>query len=86
MDHPPLPVLLLAVSRFLLGDSLPAIHVPPALCAAGLVIMTGLMARTLCGTRSSLIITALAVIAMPVYMVMTRFYSMNADGITPDRR
>lgn len=78
VDHPPLSALLLTINRFLLGDSLLAIRILPALCAAGLVITTGLMARTLGGTRSRLIITAIAVIAMPVYMVITSFYSMNS--------
>ncbi len=78
VDHPPLSVLLLAVSRALFGDSLSALRLFPALASAGTVLMTGLTVRLLGGSRVAIVIAALAVIAMPVYLLMGSFYSMNA--------
>ncbi len=81
VDHPPLSIGLLALSRWLFGESLPAIRLFPSLAAAGTVFLTGMMARRLGGNRTAMIIAALAVIAAPVYMVMGSFYSMNVFEI-----
>ncbi|HMK38705.1 MAG TPA: glycosyltransferase family 39 protein [Bacteroidota bacterium] len=78
VDHPPLSILLLAASRRVFGDSLPWLRVLPALCAAGTVFMTGLTVRLLGGSRAAIITAALAVIAMPTFLLMSNFYSMNA--------
>jgi len=78
VDHPPLSILLLAVSRRLFGDSLPWLRVFPALSAAATVYMTGLTVHLLGGSRRAIIIAALAVIAMPTILIMSSFYSMNA--------
>jgi 4-amino-4-deoxy-L-arabinose transferase-like glycosyltransferase len=81
VDHPPLSIGLLALSRRLFGESLPAVRLFPSLAAAGTVFLTGMMARRLGGNRTAMIIAALAVIAAPVYMVMGSFYSMNVFEI-----
>ncbi|RPH38277.1 hypothetical protein EHM92_00400, partial [bacterium] len=81
VDHPPLSILILALSRWLLGDSLPAIRFFPSLAAAGTVFLTGLMARRLGGDRTAMIIAALAAIAVPVYLLMGSFFSMNVFEI-----
>jgi hypothetical protein len=78
VDHPPLSILLLALSRRIFGDSMPALRLLPALAAAATVTMTGLTVHRLGGSRFAIIIAALAVIAMPVFLVMGSFYSMNA--------
>jgi len=78
VDHPPMSVFLLALSRLLFGDSIPALRVFPALAASATVYMTGLTVRRLGGSRMALVIAALAVIAVPVYLLMGSFYSMNA--------
>lgn len=78
IDHPPLSIVLLALNRWILGDSIPAVRFLPALATAATVFMTGLMARRLGGTRVSMMIAALAAMAVPVYMLMGSFYSMNA--------
>ncbi len=47
VDHPPLSILLLALSRAILVDAIWALHLLPALAVAGSVFLTGLMARRL---------------------------------------
>jgi 4-amino-4-deoxy-L-arabinose transferase-like glycosyltransferase len=78
VDHPPLSIALLALSRWLFGETLPAIRLFPALAVAANVFMTGLLARRLGGNTVAVVIAALAAIAMPVSMIMGSFYSMNA--------
>ncbi|MBN1292012.1 MAG: glycosyltransferase family 39 protein [Candidatus Latescibacteria bacterium] len=78
IDHPPLSILLLALNRWILGDSIPAIRFLPALGVAGTVFLTGLITRRFGGSRTAMIIAALAVIVMPIYLLMGSFYSMNA--------
>jgi len=78
VDHPPLSILMLAASRWILGDSIPAIRFLSALGISATVFMTGILVRQLGGLGSAVVIAALAVIAMPVYQLMGSFYSMNA--------
>ena len=51
VDHPPLSVLILGVSRRLLGTSLPALRLAPALAGVATVVLTGALARRL-GARA----------------------------------
>jgi len=78
VDHPPLSILLLALSRALLGDSLRAIRFLPAVAGAVLVALTALMARELGGGRFAQLLAGLAMLIAPVYLVMDNFFSMNA--------
>lgn len=78
VDHPPLSILLLAVNRWLLGDSITAMRLLPALGISANVFVTGLVARRLGGGRIAMIIAGLAAMVVPVYLLMGSFYSMNA--------
>lgn len=78
VDHPPLSIFLLALSRWLFGDSLPAIRFFPALATSANIFAAGIIARRLGGGRTAIVVTGLAVIAMPILMLMGSFYSMNA--------
>src|SRR5258708_37175472 len=49
VDQPPLIAAVAKTVRGLLGDSLPAIHLLPALAGTAKVVLTGLMARQLGG-------------------------------------
>ena len=51
MDVPPLVPWITLIPRFLTGNALWAIHVISALVCAGTIMLTGLMARLLGGTR-----------------------------------
>src|ERR1044072_5840799 len=47
VDQPPLIAVIARAARLLLGDSLPAIHLFPALAGAGKVALSGVVAREL---------------------------------------
>ncbi|MBP1646607.1 MAG: glycosyl transferase family protein [Bacteroidetes bacterium] len=79
VDQPPLSIFVLAIVRFLLGDSLIAIRIVPALAGAVTVFLAGLMARQLGGGRFAQILAALAVLTSPVVLGNGgRYFSMNS--------
>ncbi|HUI28372.1 MAG TPA: glycosyltransferase family 39 protein [Candidatus Kryptonia bacterium] len=78
VDHPPLSILLLAASRWLLGDSLHALRFLPAVASAALVWLTARMARALGGGAIAQTLAAVAVMVAPVFLAVGNFYSMNA--------
>src|SRR5947208_12859829 len=51
VDQPPLSIALLAVSRLLIGDSLFAVRLIPAIAGALTVFLTGFLARELGGGK-----------------------------------
>lgn len=78
VDQPPLIALLTKIVRLLLGDSLPAIRLLPALAGAGTVLLTGLLARELGGGRFALGIATLGVLVAPGFLATDNLLSMNA--------
>jgi len=78
VDHPPLSIFLLWITRLFLGDSLFAIRLLPAIASAGLVFLTGTITRELGGNPRSQFLASLAVLIAPIYLVLCDFYSMNA--------
>ncbi len=78
VDHPPLSILLLRVVRELLGDSIWALRLVPALAGAATVLLVGLLARALGGGRLAQSLAMLAAVAAPLYLSLHHFYSMNA--------
>ncbi|MGH7724290.1 MAG: glycosyltransferase family 39 protein [Candidatus Eiseniibacteriota bacterium] len=78
VDHPPFSIAVLAVVRALLGDSLPALRIVPALAGVATVVFTGLIARELGGRGFALGLAALAAVLSPVFLGTGRYYSMNA--------
>jgi len=78
VDHPPLSVFLLAINRWLLGDSLPALRFLPSLAAGATAYLTGLIAKRFGGKTAAQGIAALASIIVPVYLIFGGIYSMNA--------
>src|SRR5262245_5722467 len=78
VDHPPLAPALLAVVHALLGDSLFALHLLPALAACANWLLLALLARELGGGRVAQTIAAVAGFGAPVYQAVAGFYSMNA--------
>jgi hypothetical protein len=81
VDHPPLSILLLKLSRLLLGDSLVAIRFLPALARAVTVFLTGWMTREMGGGRAAQVMAALCVMIAPVHLGIGNFYSMNVFEI-----
>jgi 4-amino-4-deoxy-L-arabinose transferase-like glycosyltransferase len=78
VDHPPLSIALLALVRALIGDSLPALRLLPALAGTATVILFGLLARQLGGGRFAQGLAALAALLSPVFLALNHYYSMNA--------
>lgn len=78
VDHPPLSVLILWIMRHLLGESLFALRLVPALAGAACVLLAGLIARELGGNRPAQTVAMAAVLSAPIYLALDHFYSMNS--------
>jgi hypothetical protein len=78
IDMPPFHPALTAAVRAVLGGSLFAIRLLPAVAGAALVVLTGLLARELGGGRRAQLLGALCVAVAPIFLVMNSFSSMNA--------
>jgi 4-amino-4-deoxy-L-arabinose transferase-like glycosyltransferase len=78
VDQPPLVALIAKLERLLLGDSLQAIRLLPALAGAGKVLLAGLIARELGGGRFAQGLAALCVLVAPGLLAIDHFLSMNA--------
>jgi hypothetical protein len=77
VDHPPLAPLLLGLNLRLLGDSLPAIRILPAICGATTMWLAAYAAARLGGKIYSQLLAALCVAMAPVFMSIFSFYSTN---------
>src|SRR5713226_6375855 len=81
VDVPPLVPWITLIPRFLTGNALWAIHVISALVCAGTIILTGLMARLLAGTRWVQGLAALASATALVLMAIGSTYAYDVfDG------
>jgi hypothetical protein len=78
VDHAPLVAFASAWSRALLGDSLFALRLLPALSAAPKVLLGGWIAREVGGGKFSQFFAALLVLLAPIYLTFDNFLSMNA--------
>jgi hypothetical protein len=68
MDFPPAIALLSAAARAVVGDSLVGIRMVPALAGTALVVLAALLARELGGGWRAQALTALCVIANPLFL------------------
>lgn len=78
VDLPPLLPALTAIPVNLVGESLFAIRVLPALAGGALVMIAGLLAREMGGRWRSQALAALATLLAPAYLAVHSFNSMNA--------
>jgi hypothetical protein len=78
VDQPPLSILILRLSELLLGDSLPAIRLLPALAGAATVALTGLLTRELGGRGWAVALACAATLSALFYLGVGNFFSMNA--------
>ena len=78
VDHPPLSIAVLALVRAVLGDSLLAIRIVPALAGAATIALTGLLARRLGGGPFAQALAALCALLAPQLLGTNHFYSMNS--------
>src|SRR5215472_6751126 len=78
VDQPPLSILLLRLSQLLLGDSLFAIRLLPALAGAVMVALTGIIAREIGGRAWAIALACAATLSALFYLAVGNFFSMNA--------
>jgi hypothetical protein len=78
VDQPPFSIAVLALTTHLIGSSLLAIRIVPALFGAACVGLTGWITRSMGGGRFAQALAMTAVIAAPVHLAIAQYYSMNA--------
>lgn len=78
VDHPPLSIAILALTKRLLGDSVEAMRLPVALAGGVAVFLVGRLARELGGGRTAQWLAALAYVVAATPLVLFGFFSMNA--------
>jgi Dolichyl-phosphate-mannose-protein mannosyltransferase len=78
VDQPPFSILMLKISRLVLGDSLLAIRFLPALLGALTVFISGKIAKELGGGIFAQSVAAICVIIAPINIALNSYYSMNS--------
>lgn len=78
VDQPPLIALVAWFSRHVFGNSLLGLRLLPAISGAALVWLTGRLTRELGGRRFAQALAALAVFAVPIFLVFHHWLTMNA--------
>ena len=81
VDQPPLSIFIMAGARHLLGDSVFAIRLVPAIVSALSIALLGLLARRMGGGRTAIVLASLAFIAAPQMLGFHTYYSMNSLDI-----
>jgi hypothetical protein len=81
VDHPPLSILVLALTRLLVGSSVSAIRVVPAAAGALTVLLIGLTAEDLGAHVLGMTLAMLAALVAPFYLSLDQYFSMNALDI-----
>lgn len=77
VDQPPFSIFVLSAVRLIIGDSLFALRLTPALLSAAVVFLAGLMARQMGGGRSAQVLAALGTAISPISLAFGTVYSMN---------
>jgi Dolichyl-phosphate-mannose-protein mannosyltransferase len=78
VDQPPLSILLLRLNQLLLGDSVFAIRLLPALAGAAIVGLTGIIARELGGRAWAIALACAGSLFALFNLAVGNFFSMNA--------
>ncbi|MEY2584627.1 MAG: hypothetical protein QOD80_653, partial [Verrucomicrobiota bacterium] len=78
VDQPPLIAFIAWIARHLFGESLLGLRFLPALAGAVTVWLTGKLARELGGGLFGQALAALAAFAVPVFLLMHHWLTMNA--------
>jgi hypothetical protein len=82
VDQPPLSIFVMAGARRILGDSVFAIRLVPAILSGVSVALVGLLARRMGGGRAAIVLASLAFIAAPQMLGFHTYFSMNSLDIT----
>lgn len=81
VDHPPLSPIVLRLWREVLGASLPAIRLLPALLGSVTVVLTGALARRLGAGPFGQVLASLATMLAPIPLIVFGIYSVNCFEI-----
>ena len=81
VDQPPLSIFVLAAARVVLGDSVFAIRLVPAVVSALSVTALCLLIRRMDGRRTAMILGSLCFLASPQILGFHAYYSMNSIDI-----
>lgn len=77
VDITPIAVYIMALTRVLFGTSVFALHVFPALASSFTLLFAGLTARKMGGGKFAQVLTAVAVMAAPMYMSVVGYFSYD---------
>ncbi len=78
VDHPPLSIAILAAWKAIFGSSLISLRILPALAGGALILLVARLAARMGGGSLSQTLAALITFAVPSYLGITGYYSMNA--------
>ena len=78
VDLPPLVPALVALSRAVLGDTLLALHIIPALAGAATLVFVCLIAREFGGKGFAVALTALGFIAVPLWLSVDSIFCYDS--------
>jgi hypothetical protein len=78
VDQPPLSIWLLRLTELLVGDSLLAIRLLPALAGAATIALTGVLTRELSGRAWAVALACAASLCALFNLAVGNFFSMNA--------
>jgi len=78
VDQPPLSILILACARLLLGTSVFAIRLVPAISSGLSVIALCLLVQRMGGGRVVMVLASLSFLAAPLLLATHTYYSMNS--------
>ncbi|HSP89213.1 MAG TPA: glycosyltransferase family 39 protein, partial [Ignavibacteriaceae bacterium] len=81
VDMQPLSALILALSRFLFGDSIFGIKIFSYIAGSAIVFISGLIAKELNGSKFAQIFTAFIVIFSGTVLGVSSYFSMNSFDI-----
>jgi hypothetical protein len=77
VDITPIAVYIMALSRWLFGASIHAIHVFPAIAGSFVIFFGGLIAKKMGGGRFAQVLAAIAVMAASMYISFAGFFSYD---------
>ena len=78
VDLPPLVPALVALSRALLGDSLFAHHIFPALAGAATLVFVGLITKEFGGKTFAVLLSVLGFIAGPIWLALNSIFGYDS--------
>src|SRR5512141_106429 len=78
VDLPPLVPALVALSRFLFGESLFALHIVPALAGSVTLVFVGLITKEFGGRAFAVALSALGFIVVPIWLSVDSIFCYDS--------